>query len=154
MRTLVVLITLLLPQLVHAAYLDQAEVLRYEQEQNGSARLIMRFQGNSGEPIVDRPYHVSSGSSVAKLRNWISQVVTELNLSRLAGTAPQVAPGTTLTGLSPSPVTPTAKGAWRTKVQIYKQACESSFTGSVATGCTAMKTDIENTYQSGFLNAD
>lgn len=149
-----VLIILFVPQLVHASYLDQAEVLRYEQEQNGSARLIMRFQGNSGEPIVDRPYHVSSSSSVAKLRNWISQVVTELNLARLAGTAPQVAPGTTLAGLSPSPVTPTAKGVWRAKVQIYGQACESSFTGSVATDCLALKGDIQNTYQIGFLNAD
>lgn len=154
MIILAVLFAIFAPQLVHAAYLDQAEVLRYEQDQTGSARLIMRFQGNSGEPIVDRPYHVSSSSSVAKLRNWVSQVVTELNLARLAGTAPQVAPGTTLTGLTPSPVTPTAKGVWRTKVQIYKQACESSFAGSVATDCTALKTDIENTYQSGFLNAD
>lgn len=154
MIILIVLIAIFVPHVVHAAYLDQAEVLRYEQEQNGSARLIMRFQGNSGEPIVDRPYHISSGASVAKLRNWISQVVTELNLARLAGTAPQVAPGTTLTGLSPSPVSPTAKGVWRTKTQIYKQACESSFTGSVATDCAALKTDIENTYQSGFLNAD
>lgn len=152
MRILLLLAALLIPQLAHAAYLDQAEVLRYEQEKNGSARLIMRFQGNSGEPIVDRPYPVIGGSTVPKLRAWISQVVADLNLARLAGTAPQVAPGTILTGLAPSPVPPSAKRVWRNKVAYYREICTIALGGNVLTACNTIKSDIETTYQPGFLD--
>lgn len=148
------IVLLLMPSLAQAAYLDQAQVLRYEQDPNGSARLILRFTGNAGEPIVDRVYPITGSSTLPGLRNWINLTVTELNLARTAGTAPQVAPGTVLNGLVPSPATPTAKSVWRDKIRLYAVACQSSFGGAVATACTAMKSDIESTYQAGFLNVE
>lgn len=154
MRGLLLAILLILPSLASAAYLDQATVLRYEQDGNGAARLIMRFTGNAGEPIVDRPYHVGPTSSFSGLRNWVNTTVTELNLSRTAGTAPQVAAGQVINGLAPAVVPPTPKSVWRAKVQTYNQACTQSFTGSVATACTALKSDIEGTYAAGFLDAN
>lgn len=72
----------------HAAYLDQGTILRYEQDGDGSARLIVRFTGDAGEPIVDKAYPISSGSSFQALRRWVRANVEELNLKRTAGTAP------------------------------------------------------------------
>jgi hypothetical protein len=145
---------LLMPQAVHAAYLNQATVLRHEQDQNGAARLWMRFQGNAGEPLVDRPYPVSGTSTLAGLRDWINGVVQELNLARTAGTAPQVAPGTAINGLAASPPAQSAKSLWRGKVQIYNLSCTNGFIDAVATACSTLKADIEGTYQAGFLDAN
>lgn len=151
---LMVAVLLLAPSLVLAAYTNQATVLRHEQDQNGAARLIMRFQGNAGEPIVDRAYPISGASTLAGLRDWINSVVQELNLARTAGTAPQVAPNTVIAGLAASAPTPSAKSVWRGKVQIYGMTCTAGFTGAVATACTALKADIEATYQAGYLDAN
>lgn len=154
MLILFFLFVLMAPSLASAAYLNQAEVLRYEQDQNGAARLIMRFTGNAGEEIVDRVYSISASTTFPRLRNWIEQVVTELNLARTAGKAPQVAPGTVINGLPPVAAIPTAKSVWRDKVRAYDGACMQSFAGAVATACDALKTDIQSTYQAGFLNVD
>ena len=149
---------LLAPALSRAAYPDQGTILRHEQDQNGAARLIVRFLGNAGEPIVDRAWPVAAyptpAAALQALRNWISVTVTELNLARTAATAPQVAPNTVITGLAPSATPQTAKSVWRAKVQIHSQTCTQSFTGAVATACAALKTDIEGSYQAGFLDAN
>ena len=155
MYILLLVMVLIAPSLVEAAYPDQAMVLRYEQDQNGAARLWMRFTGNAGEPVVDRPYPVSASSTLPLLREWVHQVVTELNLARTAGTAPQVAPGQVLTGLTPVAPPPTAKSVWRAKVQIYNTVKDGAFgAGALASAISALKTDIENTYQAGFLDAN
>lgn len=153
MYILLLIVALLIPATTHASYLNQGTILRYEQDQNGAARLIVRFTGNAGEPIVDRPYSISSSSSLALLRNWIATTVSELNLARASGTAPQVAPGQILTGVAPSAPVPTAKSVWRSKVQIYGMACSQNFSASVGAACVALKADIESTYQAGFLDA-
>lgn len=142
------------PLVVSAAYTDNATVLRYEQDQNGAARLFMRFTGSAGEPIVDRPYNVAANSSVVLLREWVRGVVTELNLARTAGTAPQVAPGTVINGAAASIPGPTAKSVWKMKVQIYSQACTQGFTGALATACGTLNTEIVTSYQAGFLDAN
>lgn len=152
MHILCLLILLLAPSLASAAYPDSATVLRYEQDQNGAARLIMRFTGNAGEPIVDRPYHIAANSTVALLQQWVRGVVTELNLARTAGTHPSVVSGTVITGAAASAPAPTARSVWKAKVQMHGQACSQSFTGAIATACSALKTDIETTYQAGFLD--
>lgn len=152
MPILLILLFLLAPSLASAAYLNQAEVLRYEQDQNGAARLIMRFTGNAGEEIVDRPYSISASSTFARLRNWVELVSTELNLARTAGKAPQVAPGSLVSGLTPSVPAPTAKNTWKAKVRIYTELDGHGFTGAVAAALAALKADIEATYQAGFLD--
>ena len=158
MHILILIAILSMPSLASAAYTDSAQVLRHEQDQNGSARLIMRFTGNAGEPIVDRAYPitpaVSPAAAFAALRNWISLTVTELNLSRSAGTAPQVAAGTVINGLAPSATPQSAKSIWRDKVRVYRDGCTNSFTGAVATSCTTLKENIESSYQAGFLDAN
>jgi hypothetical protein len=116
--------------------------------------LILRFTGNAGEEIVDRPYYLTPSSSFVGIRNWVASTVSELNMARTAGKAPQVAPGTVINGLAASASTPSAKSAWSTKVTIYAQSCNQSFTGAVATACSTLKADIEATYQAGFLDAN
>ncbi len=137
----------------HAAYLDQGTILRYEQDGDGSARLIIRFTGDAGEPIVDKVYPISSGSSFQALRRWVRANVEELNLKRTAGTAPQVAPSTVVQGLAAASPAAVAKDVWRNKVESYQHSCTASFVGSVATDCSALKSNIESTYESGFLDA-
>lgn len=150
--TWAVFIVLLIPAVAPAAYINQAEVLRYEQDQDGAARLIMRFTGDAGEPIVDKPYNVTGAFSRALLRNWVDSVVDELNKKRSAGMDQQVGSGTRINGLAATPPAPSAKAVWRTKASTYREICGSGFVGTVATDCAALKTDIENTYSAGYLN--
>ncbi len=151
---LLLFLLLIIPSVGQAAYLDQGTILRYEQDPNGSARLIVRFTGDAGEPIVDQAYAVTGGSSLQGLRRWIRANAEELNLKRTAGTAPQVAPSTVVQGLAAASPVAIAKTVWREKVESYRQHCTNSFTGSVATACTTLKTDIESTYQAGYLDAN
>lgn len=153
MYVLFLVIALLIPSIGNAAYLDQGTVLRYEQDPNGAARLIVRFTGDAGEPIVDQAYTVTGGSSLQGLRRWIRANVDELNLKRTAGTAPQVAPSTVIQGLAAASPAAVAKDVWRGKVESYRQSCTNSFVGAVATACATLKADIESTYQAGHLDA-
>ncbi len=154
MYALFLLLALLIPSIGNAAYLDQGTVLRYEQDGNGSARLIVRFTGDAGEPIVDQAYTVTGTASLQGLRRWIRANVDELNLKRTVGTAPQVAPSTVLQGLAAASPAVIAKNVWREKVENYRQICTNSFVGATATACTALKADIEGTYQATFLEGN
>lgn len=151
---LLLLVILLAPSLASAAYLDSATVLRYEQDQNGAARLIMRFQGNAGEPIVDRPYQIASDSTVGGLREWVRGVATELNLARTAGTAPQVASGTVINGAARAAQVVTPRGIWRSKVLLYTELSGKGFIGALGTALDTLKADIEATYQAGYLDVN
>lgn len=153
MRILLLLAALLIPQLAHAAY-QNPTVSSYEREPNGTGKLIMQFAGNAGEPVVVRAYPVTASSTFAGLRNWVDRTIAELDLTHTAASLPQLQPGQTINRLAPTPSSPSAKSVWKIKVQIYDQACKSSFTGSIATDCASLKGDIESTYQSGFLNAN
>lgn len=141
-----------------AAYLDTATILAYEQQANGAGKFIMRFTGNAGEPVVTRDYYIAPAATPAlayqALRNWVDSVLTELNLVSAAATAPAVQPGQTINRLAPNAVTPPAKSVWRGKVSMYGQVCTNGFVGSVLTACAALKSDIETTYQAGFLDAN
>ena len=143
---------LLIPVSAAAVYPDSAVILRHEQDQNGSARLWLRFTGDAGEPIVDRAYPVTGTSTMAALRNWVNAVTTELNLSRAAGTAPAVAPGTVITGLAPTPPPPAAETVWRDKVRLYRETCTNGFTGSVTTECNELKTEVETSDLPEYFN--
>ena len=154
---LIVATLLIPPSLTSAAYPDSATVLGYEQDQNGSARLRMRFTGNAGEPIVDRYFSVGGSSpaeAFSKLQQWIRSVVTELNLARTAGTHPSVSAGTVISGAAaPAPVV-TPRALWRSKVLLYVELSSQGFTGALGTALEAMKTDIETTYQAGYLDVN
>lgn len=153
MKTVLLILALLVPSVTLAAY-QNPTVSSYERDPNGTGKLILQFAGNAGEPIVVRAYSVAATSTLAGLRNWVDRTIAELDLTHTAASAPQLQPGQTINRLAPTPSSPSAKSVWRIKVQVYDQACKSSFTGSIANDCATLKSDIEGTYQSGFLNAD
>lgn len=151
MKPILIAILLLVPTLSHAAY-NAAEVDRNELTAAGAARLVTLFTGNAGEPPVRREYLVNASSTMAGYRQWVKATMDELNLMRAVGVLPGLQPGQTITPLNPVAPSLTAKETWHRKVESYAQSCALSFVGAVATDCAALKSDIEATYQAGYLN--
>jgi hypothetical protein len=153
MRIRLLLALLLAPSLASAAYLNQGETLRYEQDQAGVARLFVRFTGDAGEEIVDVPYLLTESFSFPLLQDWIAKTVVKLNGARTAGKDTKIDPGKgkKIAGLLLSSTAPTARMVWRRKADWYAQTCTNGFIGTIATECTALKADIEATYQAGFI---
>lgn len=150
---LFLLALLLMPSLAHAAY-QNPTVISNERQPSGSTKLIFRFAGNAGEPVVTREYMVGPATTATILRNWVDATLNELDLTHTAATIPSLQAGQTVPRLAPVPPATSAKDVWQQKVSMYKQACTNGFIGSVATACTALKSDIETTYQAGFLDAN
>lgn len=154
MHSLILIVLLLINSTAHAAYLNEATVLRHEQDANGAARLWMRFTGGVNDPIVDRAFPIPSSltpaQAFAALKDWINTVANDLNVSRAAGTASQVTPGALIPGVASTPPVPSAKNLWRTKIQLFDQICGRGFGGGLMAACAAMQADIESTYQAGF----
>lgn len=136
---------------VQAAY-QNPTVTGNDRQQNGSTKLTFQFTGNAGEPTVIRQYTVNPASTVAALRNWVDGVIAELDLMHTAANAAALQPGQVVPRLATVPPVPTAKQVWRGKIFRYDQACKSTFVGTVATACAALKSDIESTYAAGFLD--
>lgn len=155
MRTLIVVLSLVLltPVLSYAAY-NRAEVLLKDVLPNGATKLTVRFSGNAGESLVDREYTVGPTTTPTNVRNWVDLILTELNSTVSANALLAVGPGTVIPRLTPVVPAAPAKDVWQRKVADYAQFCTRGFTGLlIATDCTALKGDIETTYQAGFLNA-
>lgn len=150
-RLLAVLAVVLLPTVSHATY-NQAVVDRNELTPYGAARLVTLFTGDDGEPQIRRDYVVNASSTMASYRQWVRAVLDELNLMRVVGVLPGLQPGQVITPLNLTPPTPTAKQVWRRKVDTYTQMQASGFTGTLATDLSALKADIEATYQVGYLD--
>ena len=121
---------------------------------NGTTKLLFLFSGNAGEPDVLREYAVGPATTAAILRNWVDATLNELDLMHTAATLPAIQPGQTVPRLAPVAPAPSAKDVWQHKVSMYRQVCTNSFIGSVAAACVALKSDIESTYQAGFLDAN
>lgn len=150
MPILFLLVLLLAPSMASAAYLNPT-VIANERQQNGSTKLLFRFNGNAGEPAVTREFTVQPATTATLLRNWIDATLNELDLMHTAASLPAIQPNQTVPRLAPVTPTPTARTAWRRKADWYAQICTHSFTGTIATECTALKADIESTYQAGFI---
>lgn len=142
---------MLMPTLVQAAY-QNPTVERNEPTPYGATKLTFLFTGNAGEPVVRRDYTINASSTATTLRNWIDATIVELNLMRTTAVLAALQPGQVLPRLAPVAPTPTAKQAWRQKVNVYNDVCRSSFLNPVASACTALQSDIESTYQAGFLD--
>jgi len=151
MKTIFLVVLLLIPTVSRAAY-NAAEVDRNELTAAGAARLVTLFTGNAGEPPVRREYLVNASSTLSGYRQWVKATLDELNLMRAVGVLPGLQPGQTITPLNPVAPALTAKETWHRKVESYSQSCTLSFVGAVATACAALKTDIEATYQAGYLD--
>lgn len=143
---------LIVPSVVQAAY-QNPTVISNERLSVGSTKLIFRFNGNAGEPAVTREYMVGPNTTATILRNWVDATLDELNLMHTAATLPALQPGQTVPRLAPVAETPSAVEIWQRKVARYSRACTLGLIGAIATGCTTLKSDIETTYQAGFLDA-
>ncbi len=152
MYILLLMAAVLIPELAHATY-QNPTVISNERLSSGSTKLIFRFNGNAGEPSVTREYMVGPATTATILRNWVDATLDELNLMHTAATLPSLQPGQVVPRLAPVAPSASAKDVWQRKVANYAQFCTRSFTGSIATDCTTMKSDIEATYQAGFLDA-
>ena len=153
LRVLLFLTLVILPTVASAAY-QNPTVIANERQPNGFTKLIFRFTGTAGEPAVTRDYTVSPTTTAARLRNWVDATIDELDLMHTAATLPALQPGQSVPRLAPTPPTPSAKAAWRMKVVAFRESCGHGFAGNLATACAALKTDIEATYQAGFLDVD
>lgn len=153
MMILLLFALLLVPHVAQATYQNPI-VISNERLTAGSTKLIFQFSGNAGEPVVTREYMVGPATTATILRNWVDATLDELNLMHTAATIPALQPGQTVSRLAPVVPAASAKDVWRRKVANYAQFCTNSFAGSVATDCAAMKTDIESTYQAGFLDGN
>lgn len=151
MYILLLMAAVMIPELAHATY-QNPTVISNERLSIGSTKLIFRFNGNAGEPSVTREYMVGPATTATILRNWVDATLDELNLMHTAATLPALQPGQTVTRLAPVSPSASAKEIWQRKAVNYAQFCMNSFGGSIATDCTAMKLDIESTYQAGFMN--
>lgn len=155
MKILFMLVVLLSPSLALAAYLDP-EVVRSERQSSGFIKKVMEFRGNNNEPTVQREYLIRPFPTGALLaihfRNWVYTTKRELNQLYTVSQHPNVADGQIVQELAPVASTTPAQQTWLDKVGMFKRACESGFTGAVETDCTAMKADIEATYQAGWIN--
>lgn len=150
MPILFLLMLLLAPSMASAAYLNPT-VIANERQQNGSTKLLFRFNGNAGEPAVTREFTVQPSTTATLLRNWVDATLDELDLMNTAANLASLQNGQTVPRLAPVAPAPTARIVWRRKVDWYAQACTSGFVGAIATGCAALKSDIEATYQAGFI---
>lgn len=150
---LCILLTALLPSWATAAY-QNPTIIANERLSVGSTKLILRFNGNAGEPAVTREYMIGPDTTVTSIRNWVDATIKELDLMQAVSVNASAQPGQTVPRLAPAASVPTARDIWQSKVASYTQKCGNGFTGAIATACTTLKADIESTYQAGYLNAD
>ena len=150
-RFLLTSILVVLPTLASAAY-QNPTVVTNERQPNGSTRMVLQFTGNNGEPVVAREFTIVANTTATNFRNWVHSVIAELNLMHSAASLPALQPGQIVPALAPTPPTPSAKNIWRNKVFLYDQLVGKSYAGTLATDMTALKADIEATYQAGFLD--
>lgn len=145
---------LLFPALAHADYTTATVHVR-EQLPTGLVKFTIRFSGDAGEELKFREYTMVPAATAIEtnqaLRRWVQSVLTQLNLSVLAADAAILAPGSTITPLAPLAPTVSAKNIWRHKVNLYDQLQGKGYTGALGSAVTALKADIEATYNSTYL---
>lgn len=150
MTILLLFVLLLTPSVASAAYQNPI-VIANERQANGLPKLIFQFTGNAGEPVVTRDFIVQPSSTATSVRNWVDATINELDLMHITAKLAAIQPGQTVLRLAPVTPVQTARTVWRRKADWYAQTCTHGFTGTIATECGTLKTDIENTYQAGFI---
>ncbi len=153
MYNILLIVLILLPTWTYAAYQDPT-VISNERAPVGSTKLIFRFLGDAGEPAVTREYVIGPSTTAPLLRNWIDATIKELNLMNTAATLPALQPGQTVPRLAPSVVPPSGKQVWLRKLRIYNEATSASLAGLVTTDLSALKAELESSYQTGYLDVE
>lgn len=119
---------------------------------DGSTQLTLRFTGDADEPTRECTFLLEVGMTAADVRRFVWRELSRLNalhaikvvVEAVSGPIPPLAP-------SPPPA-PTAKQIWCEKYARFLQHKDSGLGGAVADALTALKVDLESTYQDGFLN--
>lgn len=135
------------------AYQDPV-IISNEKRSNGSTVLILRFNGNNGEPAVTREYAIGASSTMPILKDWVASTIVELNKINLASTVAALQPGRTIDGQALSAPPPTAKDVWREQMAMYQAVKDLGLTGQFVTDLAALKTTLQSTYQSGYLDGN
>jgi len=144
---------LLAPYTVEAAYQNPTKV----SEQilpDGSTQVTLQFRGNAREPTVERVLRLEVGMTAADVRRWVGRELARLDGQHAIKEAVAALNGPIPPLPTPAVTTPapTAKEVWRKKYQAYITHKDAGLGGQVALDLDALKLDLENTYQKGFLN--
>ena len=140
----------LMPSMSWAAYQNPRIVAR-EVLPEGFVRLSFIFTGNAGEPDVRRTYVVNPLTTAAILRNWVDDTIQELDRLHTAATIPSLQLNQIVTRLARVAPVLTPKQIWNQKLERYLRIKDSGITAA-ASAIAALKTDLENTYQAGYLD--
>lgn len=127
-----------------AAYLDPIVI------SNDGKEVIFQFSGDAGEPVQRMPYTVQPGTNMKIVREWVKDVVTDLDGKRAGSSLAGLQQGQTVTRLNRTAAVRAAKELWNEKLARYLYVKDAGIAAS-ATELAAMKTDLETTYQAGFL---
>ena len=149
-RLLIACILSLIPAWALAAY-QNPTVLENNRQADDEGVILFEFTGNAGEPTVQRRFVVQPNATVTSLRNWVDDTIAELNLLQTARTLPSLQPGQTVTRLARTTPPPTAKQVWLDKLRRYLDLKNSDITAA-ASAISALKADLEATYQAGYLD--
>lgn len=151
MVTLLVFLVLMLnPILGHAAY-QTPTIVQKDIQTSGVIFLTFQFTGNAGEPPVKRIFIVNQSTTATVLRNWVDDQMSELDLLFTAESLPQLQVGQSIPRLARVVPSPTAKDVWNAKFDRYVRALNSGIS-AISSDMTALKADLEATYQTGFIN--
>ena len=146
----VFLVLMLSPFVGHAAY-QNPTIVAHDVQTNGVVRLDFIFAGNAGEPSVRRSFYVGQGTTATILRNWVDDNIKELDLLFAAQSLPSLQLGQVVPRLARVDPTPTPKDVWNAKFDRYLRALNSGIS-AISSDMTALKADLEATYQTGFIN--
>ena len=152
MRILIVCILSLVPTWSLAAYQNPL-ITSNTATPDGGGTIVLQFPGNAGEPTVSRTYVIQQNSTFPLLQEWVDDTIKELNKLWAAKSLPTLQNGQTVTRQARVIPPPTAKQVWLDKFERYK-GCSSVTLASTGfnNACSAIKADLEATYQAGFLD--
>lgn len=150
MKTVLLVLFLVLPSVSFAAY--QNPVVKSNTTlANGNVQIGFEFSGNAGEPVVIRSFIVQKGTTAQELRNWVDDIIKELDLVNTASKLAVLQPGQTVPRLARVEPAPTAKQIWLSKFHRYLSFKDSGV-AAIASDLAAIKSDLEATYQAGYLD--
>lgn len=152
MRILIACILALLPATSFAAY-QNPKVLDLIGQSDGGITALLEFTGDAGEPTVQKKFTVQPGTTKQSFREWVGDTIAELNKLSTIRKIPEIQIGQIVIPLAKTSPAAPAKQVWIDKFERYK-SCSSVALSSAAynTDCAAIKTDLESSYQAGFIN--
>lgn len=145
-----VLLVMLIPSISLAAY-QNPMVKANTTLANGNVQITFEFNGNAGEPAVTRLFIVQKGTTAQELRNWVDDIIKELDLINAASKLAALQPGQTVPRLARVDPAPTAKQVWLSKFHRYISVKDAGIT-AIAADLATLKNDLEATYQTGYLD--